>query len=274
MTQSNVKFIQNYFFEIFVLEYPQFGSLALGYFSPFKEILNLPKSQQQEVLGWLGDLFKSNCMVGGDLNSSPGAVAKILGELNLEGRWSEVPTYLFSAPSLSEKAIIPCFDNFLIFNPAISDYSLEALIKLPETTSKNPRGLMKELNSPSDHVPVISHLSKENDKLNVGFYNVADPLLWGKIYPTAADGFEMTARGESKRLQSLQYYIKILFKKTDLFALVEVPISLKEWLREQAKIHSKTIIFRKMVETEKDIEGYEKISPIQPSEASLLVLLY
>lgn len=274
MRQDRVKFIQNYFFEAFVLKQPDFGFLALGYFTPFKEIPYLPELQQEEVLIWLKDLFTSCDVVGGDLNSTPGVVAKVLDQLKLQARWADTPTYLFSAPNLSEEARVPCFDNCILFNQTVSDYSLEPLIKLPETVSRNPRELMKELNSPSDHVPVICRLGKNKNNLKIGFYNVADPLLWGKFYPTAADGFELNPESEKERLQKLRGYIKTLLEKTEVLGLVEIPTSLKPWLIEQAENYSREIVFQSMVETEKDSRGFRRISPSQPVNSSLLALVY
>jgi len=224
---SPVKFIQNSFFEVFVLDTPDFGQISLGYFNAFKAIPNLPLSQQSEVKNWLSDLFRTSAVVGGDLNSTPHRINRLLSELGLTARLSDFPTYLPSIPDPQSEITLPSFDDFLILDKNIQ-FLARPLVKLPLHISHNPRDLVNQLNLSSDHVPVTCRLTKGESSLNLGIFNVADPVFWKPFYPATADGFDLTT--EPRRLERLKSIISDLLTQCDVLCLLEVPAPLVPWL--------------------------------------------
>lgn len=271
---SQVDFTNNFFFEAFTLHHSIFGPLTLGYFSAFKEISLLPFSQRTQAHSLLHDLFTHSSLVGGDLNSAPGTIARLLAQLHLSAEYGNIPTYLFPAPHLFSPARLPCFDNFLVFDPSLSISSFQSLFPLPVATDRDPRQLMSKLKSPSDHVPVTCHLEGVGDPQVLGTYNVADPVFWSQYYPAASAGFDTSPSGESLRLRRLKRIINRLFSVCDIFCLQEVPTSLIDWLTARIAVASKRLALQAMLHTVKDDQGYRIISPHQPGAISHLALIY
>jgi hypothetical protein len=269
-----VNFIQNYFFETFAINHPGFGTISLGYFSALKEIDTLPPSQQDEVTGWLKELFSSCSIIGGDLNTTPAGIKKLLLRLKKQVRMFDLPTYFFHNPALHSPATLPCFDNFLVADPKIELLGIRTLIGLPKEVREDPRRVMSRIGSPSDHAPVIGRFSKAGISLTIGLYNVADPLFWATDYPATAAGFKTNAAGEHDRREKLKQLIEKLAAESNLVILSEVPSGLTDWLSSFAHRLNFQSAIRAMARTAKDEAGFKYVVPSASPEISKLVLLW
>lgn len=256
MKPPKINFIQNPFFEVFVIHRPVFGQIALGYFSPFKFLTTIPPE--------LANLLTTSAVIAGDTNSTPTAIQRVLSQLNLSARISKLPTYLFSKPDPSGFSILPSFDNFVFLDPTIN-FTITPLIKLPTSVSYNPRNLITELNLPSDHVPVICQLSIGNSQLKIGIFNIADPVFWSKHFPATGDGFDLSPAGESRRLALAQGFIIQLFSTCDLVCLQEIPVSLVDWLTDQVAQTGRTLRLEKMCSSDTTSPDISRLALVIPT---------
>lgn len=227
MSNTEVAFTKNFFFEAYIVKDHDFGNIALGYFEAFKALDELEPEKRDEAQSLLSTLFKNSNVVAGDLNSTPKKIKEVLSTLGMYASILAIPSYMFPLPEVTEPVFMPSFDNFVIFDKTING-KIESPIKLPETLTIDPRKYMSEIKSPSDHVPVVGVLTKNKKRLVIGIYNVADPVFWGKQYPKAAHGFDITDEGEKARLSKLEKVLNSFIEICDLVFLTEVPAGFVE----------------------------------------------
>ncbi len=251
-----IEFASNYFIEVFKIKHFSFGNVTLGYFNAFKSIEFLNPNQKIEVKKWLKEVFESSSIVAGDFNSVPKRISEFLNEVKIPARILSTPSYLFPKEDIKEPLDIPSFDNFVVADDKINESRIEPLIKLPEKLNLNPREYMKQITSPSDHIPIIGHFIKGEEKLSIGIYNVADPVLWGDYYPSSKMGFDITKDGEAKRQKILTNYVTTLIQNCDLILLSEVPTNYLDVLKAIVSNNcNMRIQIEDMVHTEDDQGG-------------------
>ncbi len=254
----DIKYIKNSFFEVFLINTPTFGVISLGYFNAFKSIDLMESKEKSIVQKNIVSLFKKSSIVAGDLNSTPFKINEFLEKNGIKGTILSKPSYLFPKKYVRKEVELPSFDNFIVFDKSIKRHSTSSLIKLPEKIMINPRKYMKQINSPSDHVPIIGSFNKKDKDIKISIYNVADPVFWGKYYDGAKQGFDVSQKGEDKRQIILSRLVEKIVKKTDLSFLTEVPVSFIGKIKEISKRLNREILIKDTTYSGKVLEGISK----------------
>lgn len=253
-----IKYIKNSFFEVFSINTTAFGVISLGYFNAFKSIDLLEPREKAIVQKNLIRLFNKSSIVAGDLNSTPFKINEFLERNSLKGFVLSTPSYLFPKKYVRKEVDLPAFDNFIIFDKSIKKYSINSLIKLPEKIKINPRRYMKQIGSPSDHIPVTGKFNKKGINIKISIYNIADPVFWGKYYESAKQGFDVSEKGEAKRQIILSKLVVKVVKTSDLSFLTEVPESFIEDIKEISKKLNKEILIKDTLHSGKMLQGISK----------------
>lgn len=203
---------------------------AFVYMNALKSIDSYDVEEGKEIRHMLRQLFMEHALVTGDLNSTPFAIEKELGLYGVK-RWLYTkPTYLFPGHELRVSADIPCFDNAVWDPVQLQNLSYKTLVKLPKTTSRNPRNLIKDMGLVSDHVPIEIIIP---ETLSAVAFNVADPILWSQYYPNAGQGFELTFEAEKVRQTKIFDLVQDYVREYDVVFLQEVPSELAKRLKNK-----------------------------------------
>ena len=253
-----MRYIKNSFFEVFSINTPSFGVISLGYFNAFKSIDLLEPKEKSIVQGNIVSLFKKSSIVAGDLNSTPFKINEFLERNSLTGFILSTPSYLFPKKYVRKEVDLPAFDNFIIFDKSLKKYSISSLIKLPKKIKINPRRYMKQIGSPSDHIPIIGSFNKNGMNIKISIYNVADPVFWGKYYDSTKQGFDISQKGEAKRQIILSHLVKKVVKKTDLSFFTEVPESFISKIKEISKKLNRETLIKDTLYTGKVLKSISK----------------
>lgn len=253
-----IKYIKNSFFEVFSVNTSIFGVISLGYFNSFKSIDLLKPKEKLVVQKNIINLFKKSSIVAGDLNSTPFKINEFLEKHGFKGVVLSKPSYLFPKKYVRKEVDLPAFDNFIIFDKSLKKYSISLPIKLPEKIKINPRRYMRQIGSPSDHIPIIGKFNKKGSDIKISIYNVADPVFWGKYYDNTKQGFDISQKGEARRQIILSNLVERVVKISDLSFLTEVPESFVEKIKEISKKLNKETLIKDTLYGGKVVQGISK----------------
>lgn len=254
----DIKYIKNSFFEAFSINIPIFGVASLGYFNAFKSIEFLEPKEKSIVQKNIIDLFKKSSIVAGDLNSTPFRIDEFLKSHKIDGNILSKPSYLFPKKYVRKEVELPSFDNFIILDKSFEKCSISLPIILPKRLRINPRRYMKQIGSPSDHVPIIGSFSKKTKNVKISIYNVADPVFWGDYYDSAKEGFDTSQKGETKRQIVLGGLVEKVVKSSDLAFFTEVPESFIYKLKEISNKFDREILIKNTSHKGKVLKGISK----------------
>ena len=193
-----------------------FGQLAVAHLAAGRANPEVARTAHR----WL---FEQYDMVMGDFNTT------ILGMLH------NAVTHNHAVATMP--SYLPCQDYYYSSKPPAFD---QVVVKRPQLqvalnpkqqwrlqkVKDNPRGQMKSIGCPSDHVPVeaiITHGTQPDSyaPVNVATWNVADPFYFAQYHVGPAIGFE--SEGEEVRLDKIVDVVKVLMQRNSIVGLQEVP---------------------------------------------------
>lgn len=202
----------------FVFEHPDFGKIFLGHFDPIHK--------EKNAHAQMKPIFAECNIVIGDLNSGwyrlTGRNKYNIVPLLQPGEFGHVYNPISYLPSVRPNPRDASID--MIISKYIQPVPIDVGVDFGRIADySSPRDMMKDINFPSDHLPIKASLAGAG-RIVVAFWNVADPIFWSQFYPDAMNGFTMA--GENVRLNSIVEWVNRLLEGCDILGLAEVPISL------------------------------------------------
>lgn len=232
----------------FGLNHPIFGKIFVGHFDPIHKV--------PQVYSQMQIIFNKYDIIAGDINAGWHRLIKPTKYNQKPLVDPKYPDYVYN-PISYLTPVQPSDPRDTRLDMIICKYEQPNPIDIGISFNdfhkyEKPRHLMKILGFPSDHRPIKTSINVElngnNETLILAFWNVADPMYWSKIYPTANleeyisneyedldDKQEISIKKEHDRLESILRWIDYLLENCDVLGLAEVPVKLIPNLKIIAK---------------------------------------